>query len=105
MRKGFIIILSLLMILIFSLLVMAEENIYQDGQYIGYVADDKGDIVIEVEIKEGNIVDVNMLNPFKLNYQFKPGREAFLKWPSQILEKQSLEVDAVAGATSSYRFY
>lgn len=100
-----ILVMTLCLVVVFSIAVFAADSSYKDGTYVGFVADDHGDVVIEVRIERGAITDVNMLNPFKLNYSYEAGKKAFLEWPYLVLANQSLEFDAIAGATSSITEY
>jgi uncharacterized protein with FMN-binding domain len=105
MRKALILTMSLLLVVAMSMAVFAADGALKDGHYVGYVPNDHGDVVIEVVIERGQIVDVNMLNPFKLHYNYEAGKQAFFEYPYMVLEKQSTEVDMIAGATHSMQDY
>ncbi|MFW6287931.1 MAG: FMN-binding protein [bacterium] len=107
--------ISLLVLILFlcSLTVSTyAAGEYRDGVYVGYV--DRtypeyvglGDCVIEVVIAQGKIADVDIINPFKLNYHsYKPGKDAFFEFPHMILESQSTDVEIISGATRSSKDY
>jgi uncharacterized protein with FMN-binding domain len=106
MKKGLIVVLSLLMVMAFTFgTLAAEEASWEDGEYVGYVEKDRGDEIIKVEIKRGMITDVDVLNRFKLNYDYDKGREAFLKYPHLVESNQSTEFDIISGATGSFEDY
>ncbi|MFW6238112.1 MAG: FMN-binding protein [Halanaerobiales bacterium] len=103
MKKILILTVSLLLVLTFS--ISAAE--YEDGRYVGYVPDDHGDVVVEVGITNGEIFEVNIVNPVKSenNYEYEEGVEAFREYPAKVLAQQSANIDIVSGATSSYEQY
>ncbi len=105
MKKTLIISMSLLLVVVMSVSVFAADGGFEDGNYVGFVANDHGDVVIEVVIERGQMVDINMLNPFKLHYGYAEGKQAFFEYPFMVLEKQSAEVDMIAGATHSIHDY
>ncbi|RAK10278.1 FMN-binding protein [Halanaerobium saccharolyticum] len=100
-----LIILVIMIFFFFPLSINAADTTYQDGRYLGYTASNDGDVLVELNINRGKIVDVNLLNPFKIDYKFPPGRKIFLEWPAKVLKKQSAEIDVVSGATESYNKY
>ncbi|MTI59909.1 MAG: FMN-binding protein [Firmicutes bacterium] len=104
-KKSMILLISLLLVAVLSLNILAAEANYKDGHYLGFVANDHGDVVIEVIIKHGQIVDLNMINPFKLHYEYAEGKKAFLEYPYMVLENQSTQVDGITGATHSMHDY
>lgn len=84
----------------------AEAPAYKDGSYIGYVANDRGDVVIEVVIQFGRIVDVNMINPDKpQSYKHEPAKALFREYPLMVVKNQKAAIDAVSGATQSRNDY
>jgi uncharacterized protein with FMN-binding domain len=98
----------LILILLLGIIspVISAENKYHDGSYIGYVPDKHGDVVIQVTIDQGKIDKVEIINPVKgENYPSKEAIEAFNKFPQEVVNKQSTEVDLIAGATKSYNQY
>ncbi len=105
MRKSLIIAVSMVLVLVLSAGIMAADASYEDGHYVGFVANDHGDVVVEVIIEGGQIVDVNMPNPFKLDYSYEEGKKAFLEWPYLVIKNQSTDVDTISGATHSIHDY
>src|SRR6056297_4316720 len=105
MKKGTVILFSMFLVFALAAGVSAAEG-YEDGTFVAYEQDDHGDLVIEYVIERGSLVDVNMINPFKLNYDYEPGKIAFLEYPYKALMAENpAEVDVVSGATSSYESY
>ncbi|MCR4401292.1 MAG: FMN-binding protein [Firmicutes bacterium] len=95
-----------LVALIGSVAFGAEAPSYKDGSYIGYVPDDHGDVVIEVVIQFGKIVDVNMINPDKpQSYKHEAAKALFREYPLMVVKNQKADIDAVSGATSSRNQY
>ncbi|WP_018249907.1 FMN-binding protein [Orenia marismortui] len=79
---------------------------YRDGKYIAYVADEHGDIVIELTINRAKIDKVEIISPIKNdNYPNKAAIEFYNKFPQEVVDKQSNEVDLISGATKSYNQY
>lgn len=106
MKKTLLVILSLMLVMSFTVGVFAADDAaWEDGEYVGYVEKDRGDVVIKVEIKRGMISDLDILNRFKLNYDYDEGREAFLKYPHLVESSQSTDVDVISGATGSFGDY
>ncbi|MGM0411586.1 MAG: FMN-binding protein [Bacillota bacterium] len=105
MKKLLTMFFILSFVMIFSIGAFAAETSWEDGEYVGLVEKDRGDEVIVVEIKRGSIVDLDILNQFKLNYDYDEGREAFLKYPHLVESKQSADIDVISGATGSITDY
>ena len=103
MKKIFF--LTVVMVLVISIAVSAAE--YSDGHYVGFVAGSHDDTVVEVGIFGGNIVEVNIISPIKLEfaYEYEEGIKAFKEYPAKVLSNQNTDIDVVAGATSSYKTY
>lgn len=78
---------------------------YKDGEFIGYVPNANGDVVVSVSIAKGFITNVEIISPVKFTYSYAKGKEAFLQYPAKVIAKQAGGVDTVAGATSSYKDY
>lgn len=71
--------------------------IFQDGTYTG-VADGYGpNLTVSVTIQNNQITDITILSHNEKNQRFFG--PPMSKIPAQIIEKQSLDVDTVAGAT------
>lgn len=105
MKKTKYILLGILVLIFtFTSVIVAEDDVeYEDGRYAGYVPDDHGDAVVEVEIEHGAIADVNIVNPFKLHYDYEEAHEFWLEYPHMVMENQNTEdIDAVSGATGSH---
>lgn len=103
MKKSLVICLVLVMA--FSMSVFAADADWEDGEYVGYVPKDRGDEIIVVEISAGRIADVDILNRFKLNYDYDAGRKAFLEYPHLVESQQSADIDIISGATGSINDY
>eukprot|EP00249_Psilotum_nudum_P036111 c6349_g1_i1 orf=73-549(+) len=93
----------MLMVGVLANLSLAAE--YKDGEYIGYVPNEHGDVVIAVAIVKGFITNVEILSPVKHVYKYEPGQKAFYEYPQKVIKAQSADIDAVAGATHSYQDY
>ncbi|HKL12412.1 MAG TPA: FMN-binding protein [Halanaerobiales bacterium] len=102
-------ILSLIAVFVlvaaFSGAVVAQD--LNDGQYVGYVPGDHGDIVIEVKVNFGEITGVEILNNLKTTqYPHEQAREYFVNFPSAVIRNQGTEgIDAISGATGSHNSY
>jgi len=85
----------------------AAAQDFNDGEYVGYVPGDHGDIVIEVKVNFGEITGVEILNNLKTTqYPHEPAREYFINFPSAVIRNQGTEgIDAVSGATGSHNSY
>ena len=82
--------------------VVAEEEptvgIYTDGLYEGVGKGFKGDIKLSVQIENGNILDIEIL---EMQETVSIGDVAIEKIIEKIIAAQSTEVDTVSGATIS----
>ncbi|MFW6035280.1 MAG: FMN-binding protein [Halothermotrichaceae bacterium] len=103
MKRSILIAVGL--ILVISLTAFAAE--YQSGSFIGFVPNDHGDVVLEVNIAKGNIASVNVISPVKTaaTYDYEEGIDAYLEYPAKAVEQQSADIEVVSGATSSYNQY
>nr|WP_233487073.1 MULTISPECIES: FMN-binding protein [unclassified Halanaerobium] len=105
MKKSIFILFSVFLIFAITSGVYAAEG-YKDGTYVAYEPDDYGDLVIEYVIERGRLVDVNMINPFRLNYDYEPAKIAFLEYPYKaLIAENPANVDVVSGATNSCESY
>lgn len=89
--------LVLCLAMVFSLnFACAGENTYHAGSYTGIGNGRNGEITVSVKVSENAIEAIEIAS-----HQETPGicEAAFAKIPAAIIEKQSLAVDAVAGAT------
>ena len=105
MKKVLGVFLILSFVMLFSITSFAAEANWEDGEYVGYVEKDRGDVVMLVDIKRGSIADVDILNRFKLNYDYEEGKKAFLEYPHLVESQQSAEIDVISGATGSINDY
>ena len=105
MKKRLIVVSALIFILLFSMGTFAADVKWEDGEYVGYKANDRGDLVILVEIERGKIADLDILNRFKLNYDYEEGKKAYLEYPHIVESKQTADVDIISGATGSSNSY
>lgn len=94
-----------LLVAAFSGGVAAQD--LNDGEYVGYVPDDHGDIIIEVKVNFGEITGVEVLNNLKTTqYSHEPAREYFINFPSAVIRNQGTEnIDVISGATGSHESY
>ena len=78
----------------------AEESVYQAGTYTATVQAHNGDLTVEVVFDSTKIVEINILD-----HTESAGISdlSFDRIPSEVLDKQSLNVDAVSGATVTSR--
>lgn len=79
-----------------SLTAIPISKNYKDGIYQGKAKGYNGDVVCEIKISAGRISDIKIVS----SSDDTPG-ESFTKIPSEIIKKQSTEVNAVTGATYS----
>jgi uncharacterized protein with FMN-binding domain len=102
-------ILSLvaIFVLVAAFSVVAGAQDLNDGEYVGYLPDDHGDVVIEVKVKFGEITGVEILNNIKTTkYPHEAAREYFVNFPSAVIRNQGTEgIDAISGATGSHESY
>ncbi len=89
-----------------SVAAFAGEK-FADGSFIGFVPNAKGDIIVDIKVKNDNIVGAEILNPVKPKgtYKYAQGVEAFEKFPSAILAAQGAGMDGITGATGSVNDY
>ncbi|GAB6100212.1 hypothetical protein JCM16358_20910 [Halanaerocella petrolearia] len=107
MRKLVTSLVILSLVVVVSTMVIAKDVEYKDGTYIGYVPDNHGDVVVKVEINQNKIADVRIFNPVKKEgrYPHGPSVKLFNQYPRQVVNRQSVNVDTVSGATESYNDY
>ena len=81
--------------------ISSSENIYRDGNYTG-IADGYGpDLTVDVTVKDGLISAIDIISHNERGSSFyMPAIESV---PGEIIESQSISVDAVSG--SSYTSY
>ena len=71
---------------------------YKDGTYEATATGNNGDIKLAVEVKNGNIAAVNILEQVETPAIFGGVERDLIP---QIIKTQGVEVDAIAGATVS----
>lgn len=76
----------------------ASSKVYTPGNYTGIGSGNNGDIKVEVELSEKDIVSVKVVEHKESAGICEPAVE---KIPLKIVEEQSLNIDAVSGATNS----
>lgn len=76
----------------------SNENIYKDGVYQGAGTGNGGEILLEVEIKDGKISSIDILEHKETEIL---SDAAFKKIVQGVLDNQSINVDTVTGATIS----
>jgi uncharacterized protein with FMN-binding domain len=77
--------------------LMYELVPLEDGVYSGKHKGAVGMAVVEVTIEDGRIEDVRIVRGFSSPI----GRKAYRRLPERIVERRTVEVDAVTGATYS----
>lgn len=80
-----------------SLSVPASAATWKDGTYRGTGTGYKGDIVLDVEMKDGKIASIAEVEQSETASYWERAKSLF----DTIIEKQSTSVDAVSGATLS----
>lgn len=95
---AFTLCLSLLMAAMLAAPASAQEAAFTPGTYTGEGQGFGGKIVMEVEVDEGSILSVSVVESSETA---GISDAAFDRLPQQILDSQSCAVDTVAGATLS----
>jgi uncharacterized protein with FMN-binding domain len=95
--------LGIVLILILSLAFVGCSKgpaapTWKDGTYNGKAEGVHGDIELSVEVSGGKIAKINVVSQVETS---GVSEVAFEQVPTAIIEKQSTEVDTVAGATVS----
>lgn len=80
----------------FKLLITDRESGLQDGFYQGQAEGVQGEIVLEIKVEAGDIVDLEILAEQETEHLAQP---AYKKLEKQLLRKQSADLDTVSGAT------
>lgn len=70
----------------------------KDGVYRGEAKGFAARIVSEVKINNGNVIEINVIDHHESKGWYD---EVFMVLPREIIKKQSLEVDAISGATKT----
>lgn len=74
------------------------EQVYKDGKYTGKADGFGGEIIVEVSIVDGEINDIQIVNADNEDKAYLEMARGIIK---DMLEKNSLEVDTISGATFS----
>lgn len=74
----------------------ADGGMYKDGEYVASAKGNNGDVEVSVKIVSGKIDTVTVTKHEETEGISDPAIE---KVPAEIVEKQSVEVDSVSGAT------
>lgn len=98
MRKIVSVLLVLLLVLGLAVSAPAEGNQFTPGTYAGESKGFGGDIAVEVTLSQSRIESVKVLKHAETD---GIGSKAVDMLPGAIVEAQSLQVDAVGGATAS----
>lgn len=77
-----------------------EVDTLEDGEYLGTYENKRWDNQVKIKIESGTIIDIEVIDTIKFE---KP--EVTQMLISQVLEKQSLEIDGVTGATVTVNAY
>lgn len=88
--------MSLVLILIAALLVGCGGKTYEDGTYTGEAEGHNGPVKVEVEVKDGKISSVEVVEHEESEGIAEP---AIKDIPAAIVEKNSTDVDSVSGVT------
>ncbi len=98
MRKTLSLLLALMMVLGMGSFAVAEGNSFTPGTYTGESKGYGGDIAVEVELSETRIESIKVTKHAETQ---GIGSVAAEKLPEAIVAAQSLQVDAIGGATAS----
>ncbi|WP_027338808.1 FMN-binding protein [Halonatronum saccharophilum] len=96
--KKFIVIGAIFLLALALIGCRAEEASFEDGIYLGSGRGHQGDIEVEVVVGDGSISEVNVLSH---NDTAGIADGAIEGISDAIIEGQSVEVDAVSGATNT----
>ena len=88
--------LSLILVLVATTLVGCGGAKFKDGTYNGEAQGMKGPVKVQVEVAEGKIANVEVVEQTETEGISDPALEQI---PALIVEKNSTDIDAVAGAT------
>ena len=78
------------------LLIADQEAGLQDGVYQGQAEGAQGNIVLKITVKNGDIVDLEILEEKETEHLAQP---AYKELKAQLLKEQSANLDVIAGAT------
>lgn len=98
MKKLVLVVSSLAIMSIALVGCGSKAPVYVDGNYEGTGKGLMGDITVSVEVKDGKIASVEVVDQEETP---EVAEEALAEVPKQIVEKNSTEVDVVTGATGT----
>lgn len=79
---------------------MPEDTVFADGTYVGTGSGHNGDIIVEVTIENGIIIEVIVISHSETGGISDP---AIIGIPAAIVSNNSTHVDFISGATVSSR--
>ena len=85
-----------------KLLIAEQEAGLQDGVYQGQAEGAQGDIVLEITVENGDIVDVEILEEQETEHLAQPAYEDL---EAQLLREQTADLDLISGATYTSEAY
>ena len=84
------------------LLIAEKEAGLQDGVYQGQAEGAQGDIVLEITVENGDIVDLEILEEQETEHLAEP---AYEELEAQLLREQTADLDVISGATYTSEAY
>ncbi|PUU89127.1 MAG: thiamine-phosphate pyrophosphorylase [Halanaerobium sp.] len=84
------------------LLIAEKEAGLQDGVYQGQAEGAQGDIVLEITVENGDIVDLEILKEQETEHLAEP---AYEELEAQLLREQTADLDVISGATYTSEAY
>jgi len=84
------------------LLIAEQEAGLQDGVYQGQAEGAQGDIVLEITVENGDIVDLEILEEQETEHLAEP---AYEELEAQLLREQTADLDVISGATYTSEAY
>jgi len=84
------------------LLIAEQEAGLQDGVYQGQAEGAQGDIVLEITVENGDIVNVEILEEEETEHLADP---AYEELEAQLLREQTADLDVISGATYTSEAY
>ncbi len=85
-----------------KLLIAEQESGLQDGIYQGRAEGAQGDIVLEIRVENGDIVDLEILEEQETEHLAQP---AYEELEAQLLREQTADLDVISGATYTSEAY
>lgn len=76
----------------------SQPGVLGDGEFIGEVSQGLDRARVKVVVLEGEIVEVDILSVVAFGWRKKAVKNLL---PSQIVEKQGIDIDGITGATGS----